>query len=58
MLDDKTTSPVGTWEKTTDAGSNWGSYDTSDKANELTYIRYTPTTLPDNIKIRALLTLY
>ena len=58
LIDDQTTSSVGTWEKTTNAGSSWGAYDTADKANELTYIRYTPTTLPDNIKVRSLLTLY
>ena len=58
LLDDKTTSPAGTWEKTTDSGSNWTAYNTTDKANETTYIRYTPATLPDNIKVRALLTLY
>ena len=28
----------------------------SDKANETTYIRYAPTSLGDNIKVRALLT--
>ncbi len=56
LLDDTTTaSASGTWEKTTD-GSSWGSYNTTDKANSTTYIRYTPTTLPDNIKVRALLT--
>ncbi len=46
----------GSWEKSTDGGSNWGAYDTTDKINETTYIRYTPTTLGDNIKVRALLT--
>jgi hypothetical protein len=55
---DDTTATVGPWEKTTD-GTNWIAYGTlSDKSNETTYIRYTPTTLPDNIKVRALLTLY
>ena len=57
LLDDKTTSPVGTWEKSTD-GTTWGAYNTTDKANDTTYIRYVPATLPDNIKVRALLTLY
>lgn len=57
LLDDTTTaSAEGTWQKSTDDGSNWGSYNTSDKANETTYIRYTPTSIPDNIKVRALLT--
>jgi len=58
ILDDKTTSPVGTWAKTTDEGATWGAYNTADKTNEITYIRYTPVTLPDNNKVRALLTLY
>jgi hypothetical protein len=57
LLDDTTTSSAsGTWEKSTNDGGAWGAYDTSDKANDTTYIRYTPTTLGDNIKVRALLT--
>jgi hypothetical protein len=56
LLDDTTTaSAAGLWEKTTD-GTSWGVYNTTDKANNTTYIRYTPTTLGDNIKVRALLT--
>jgi hypothetical protein len=57
LLDDKTTTPAGTWEKATD-GTTFGAYNTTDKANETTYIRYTPATLPDNTKVRSLLTLY
>ena len=56
LVDDDSATPTGTWEKSTDGGSNWSAYNTTDKANETTYIRYTPATLPDNIKIRALLT--
>jgi hypothetical protein len=57
LLDDTTTaSASGTWEKSTNDGGAWGAYDTSDKANDTTYIRYTPTSLGDNIKVRALLT--
>ena len=56
LVDDTTVSPTGTWEKSTDDGSNWGAYNTTDKANETTYIRYTPASLGDNIKVRALLT--
>jgi hypothetical protein len=56
LLDDTTTaSSAGAWTKSTD-GSTYGVYNTTDKANETTYIRYTPTTIGDNIKIRALLT--
>ncbi len=46
----------GTWEKSTNNGGAWGAYDTSDKTNETTYIRYTPASLGDNIKVRAVLT--
>lgn len=56
LVDDTTTSPTGTWEKSTDGGSNWVAYNTTDKENETTYIRYTPASLGDNIKVRALLT--
>ena len=52
---DDSTTRAGTWEKSTDGGSTWGSYDTSDKTNETTYIRFTPASLADNIKVRALL---
>jgi hypothetical protein len=57
LLEDLTTTPAGTWEKSTNSGGSWAAYDTSDKGNETTYIRYTPVTLPDNIKVRPLLTL-
>lgn len=57
LLDDTTTSSAsGTFEKSTNDGSSWATYNTTDKANETTYIRYTPTVLADNIKVRALLT--
>ncbi len=55
LVDDYTTGTGGTWAKSTD-GSTWGVYNTTDKANETTYIRYTPASLGDNIKIRAVLT--
>ena len=58
LVDDNTASPSGTFQKSTNDGGAWGSYDTSDKANETTYIRYTPASLGDNIKVRAVLTLY
>lgn len=57
LLDDTTVaSSEGTFEKSTNDGGSWGAYDTTDKGNETTYIRYTPTSLADNIKVRALLT--
>jgi hypothetical protein len=55
-VSDTSSGATGTWEKSTDGGSNWTSYNTTDKANETTYIRYTPLSLGDNIKVRALLT--
>lgn len=58
LVDDNTGTPAGTFDKTIDDGTNWIAYDTADKSNEITYIRYVPSTLPDNIKVRALLTLY
>jgi len=51
LTDDTVSHAYGTFEKSTNDGGAWGAYDTSDKANETTYIRYTPTTLADNIKV-------
>lgn len=56
LVDDTTVSPSGTWEQSTDGGTTWVTYTTTDKGNETTYIRYTPASLGDNIKVRALLT--
>jgi len=54
---DTTASPTqGTWEKSTD-GTSWGAYNSTDKTNETTYIRYTPTSIADNIIVAAYLTL-
>jgi hypothetical protein len=56
LVDDSTVNPDGTWEKATD-GVTWVAYGTlSDKSNETTYIRYTPASLGDNIKVQAILT--
>lgn len=56
LVDDDSVSQSGTWERSTDGGSNWVSFTTADKSNETTYIRYTPASLADNIRVRALLT--
>ena len=56
LVDDTTVVNAGTWEKSTDDGATWGNCTTADKANEITYVRYTPAALADNIKVRALLT--
>lgn len=51
LLTDTTASPTnGTWEKTTD-GTTWTAYNTTDRGNDTTYIRYTPTSIADNIRI-------
>lgn len=44
-----------TWEKTTNAGVAWGAYNSTDRANADTYVRVTPVSLADNIKVRAVL---
>ncbi len=56
LVDDTSDSPTGTWEKSIDDGENWIAYDTDDRANSTTYIRYTPASLGNDIKVRALLT--
>lgn len=56
LVDDDTDGPTGTFEKSVNNGSNWSTYDALDKINDETYIRYTPLSLADNIKVRALLT--
>lgn len=58
LADDDSVTQSGSWERSTDGGSTWGAYNTTDKANETTYIRFTPASLADNIRVRSLLTLY
>lgn len=56
LLTDNTATPTqGTFEKSTD-GTSWSAYNTTDRANATTYIRYTPTSLADNIKVQAYIT--
>jgi hypothetical protein len=55
--DDDSVTQAGTWEKSTNDGVGWSAYDTTDKTNETTYIRYTPASLADDIKVRAILML-
>lgn len=53
LLDtDDSVSQVGTWEKSTD-GVTYGAYDSTDRANDNTYIRFTPASLADGIQVRA-----
>lgn len=56
MTDTTVAGANGVWEKTINGGSSWVAYDTADKTNDITYIRYTPTSLTDGIIVRALLT--
>lgn len=56
LTDMTTTSASGTFEKTTD-GTTWTAYNTTDRANATTWIRYTPTSIGDNIKVQAYLSL-
>lgn len=56
LLEDDTATPtLGTFQKSTD-GSTWSTYDTTDRANDTTYIRYTPTSLADSISVEAYIT--
>lgn len=55
---DDSTTQAWTWEKSTNAGGAWGSYNSTDRANSDTYIRVTPSSLADNIKVRAVLREY
>lgn len=57
LVDDNTASPAGTFERSTDGGSNWSAWNNTDKGNDTTYLRYTPAALADNVLVRALLTL-
>ena len=55
---DDSTTQAWTWEKSTNDGGSWGSYNTTDLSGTQTYIRITPTSLADNIKVRPVLRLY
>ncbi len=58
LISDTTAAPAsGTWEKSIDGGSNWTSYNTTDVTNDITYIRYTPSSpLTNGVMVRAVLT--
>ncbi len=55
LLDDYTVGSTGSWNKSTN-GVNLIAYNTSDKANETTYIIYANDLVSDNMKVRAVLT--
>lgn len=54
LTDDTVASALGTWEKSTD-GTSWTAYNTTDRANDTTYIRYTPSSLADSIGINPVI---
>jgi hypothetical protein len=56
LTDDTSVSAYGVFEKSIDRCETWSAYDTADKGNETTYIRYTPTGFYSNLKSYATLT--
>jgi hypothetical protein len=48
----------GTWEKSTDGGSNWVSYNTTDRGNATTYVRIQPSSIASGVKAIASLRTY
>lgn len=57
LTDTTSASAYGVWERSVDGGSTWSVWTNIDKGNETTYLRYTPTVLGDNIKVKAVLAL-
>lgn len=54
LVDDNTSAPTGTWEKSTD-GSAFGAWNNTDRANATTYYRYTPASIADGVVVRPVL---
>jgi hypothetical protein len=52
---DDSVTKAWTWEKSINNGGAWTTYNNIDRSNENTYVRVTPTSLADNIKVRAVL---
>lgn len=60
LSDDATSNPTGLFEKTVDGGTTWTSWNTTDKTNETTYVRYTyrpGTTTIIRSRLKAILSL-
>lgn len=55
---DDTTTAAWTWEKSTNAGGAWGAMNQTDRANADTYVRISPPSLADNIKVRGVIREY
>lgn len=56
LVDDNTTTPTGTWAKSTD-GTSFGAINFTDKANNTTYYRYTPASIADDVVVKPVLSL-
>lgn len=54
LVNDTTVGATGTWEKSTD-GTTWGAYNTTDRANDTTYLRYTPASIADGVVVQPVL---
>lgn len=61
IVDDNTSTPTGTFEKSTASTPSWVAWTDADKTNETTYLRYTPSTSDktaiEGLNIRAWLSL-
>ncbi len=55
---DDSVTQAWSWQKSTNAGGAWGAYNSTDRANADTYVRVTPISLADNIKVRAVIREY
>jgi hypothetical protein len=55
--DDDSVTQAGTWEKSTNGGVSYGSWNSTDKTNETTYLRWTPAAT-SSVNVRPLLTEY
>lgn len=56
LVDDDTTTPTGTWAKSTD-GTSFGAINFTDKANDTTYYRYTPASIADDVVVKPVLSI-
>lgn len=55
LVSDDSVTQAGTWEKSTNGGSSWGAYNSTDRANETTYLRFTPASIADNVNAQPVL---
>ena len=56
LVEDDTDTPTGTWERSTD-GTTYVAWTNADKSTETTYVRYTPSSIADDVQARATLML-